>query len=77
MKENELRKIISFVCDGYVDTVMTAIEEDEIKDFSITIAVWHFIVELKEKNIIYGLNDAFDDTIIDMIFREVSNYLAR
>lgn len=77
MKENELRKIVSMVCDGYVDTIMDTIEEDNIKGFPITIAVWHFIVELKEKNIIVDINDTFDDLIIDKIFREMSNYLAR
>ena len=77
MKENELRKIVSMVCDGYVDTIMDAIEEDNIKGFPITIAVWHFIVELKEKNIIVDINDTFNDLIIDKIFREMSNYLAR
>lgn len=54
-KEEALIKIISMVCDGYVDTIMTAIEENNIKDFPFTIACANFIVELKEKNIIVEL----------------------
>ena len=76
-KEDSLRKIISMVCDGYVDTIMTAIEEDNTKDFPYTIACANFIAELKEKNIIVELVGTFEDAIIDRIFREVSNYLAR
>ncbi len=77
MKENELRKIISMVCDGYTDSVIAAIEEDSIKYFPITIAVWHFIVELREKNIIYDACNVFDDRIIDRIYREIGNYIGR
>ena len=77
MKEQALRKIVSMVCDGYVDTIMTAIEEDNVKSFPITIACANFIAELKSKNIIVELVGTFEDTIIDRIFREVSNYLAR
>lgn len=77
MRDEALRKIVSMVCDGYVDTIMTAIEEENIKDFPITIACANFIAELKSKNIIVELVGTFEDTIIDRIFREVSNYLAR
>ncbi len=77
MRDEVLRKIVSMVCDGYVDTIITAIEEDNIKDFPITIACANFIAELKAKNIIVELVGTFEDTIIDRIFREVSNYLAR
>lgn len=77
MKEEALRKIVSMVCDGYIDTIMTAIEEENIKGFPITIACANFIAELKAKNIIVELVGTFEDTIIDRIFREVSNYLAR
>lgn len=77
VKQNELRKILANVCDGYIDTIMDAIEENNIRGFPITIAVWHFMVELKEHNIVYGVNDVFIDTIIDRLYREISNYLAR
>lgn len=76
MRDEALRKIVSMVCDGYVDTIMTAIEENT-KDFPITIACANFIAELKSKNIIVELVGTYEDTIIDRIFREVSNYLAR
>ena len=71
MKQNELRKILANVCDGYIDTIMDAIEENNIRGFPIT------MVELKEYNIVYDVNDVFIDTIIDRLYREISNYLAR
>lgn len=77
-RENELRKIVRSVYDGYNDTIMNAILEDNnIKGFPITIAVWHFMSELREKNIVMDLNDVFINLIIDRLYREMSNYLAR
>lgn len=71
-----LRKILTIVCDNYIDTILTGIEENE-KDFPYTIAVANFINELKEKNIIINFYEQIDDSIIDMINRETCNYLAR
>ena len=51
--------------------------EDNVKGFPITKAVWHFMCELKENNIVMELNDVFIDLIIDRLYREISNYLAR
>lgn len=76
MKENVLRKLIESICDGYVDTLITGIEEYE-KNFPYTIACANFIYELKQKNILVDFNIIFDDSIVDMVFRETSNYLAR
>ena len=77
MKENQLRKIVAEVCDGYTETIMDAILEDNVKGFPITKAIWHFMCELKENNIVMELNDVFIDLIIDRLYREISNYLAR
>lgn len=77
MNEDILRKIISIVCDGYVETIITAIDENGTKDFPYLAACSNFIAELKSKNIIVELVGTFEDTVIDRIFREVSNYLAR
>ncbi len=76
MKEEALRKIVSSICDDYIDTLLTGIEENE-KDFSYTLACANFISELKSKNIIVNLYTTFDMQIVDMIYRETSNYLAR
>ena len=46
MKEEILRNIVTMVCDGYVDTIMTAIEENNVDDFPITIACSNFLAEL-------------------------------
>lgn len=77
MKENQLRKIVAEVCDGYTDTIMDAILEDDVKGFPITKAIWHFMCELKENNIVMELNDVFIDLIIDRLYRKISNYIAR
>ena len=76
MKEDVLMKLIESICDDYVDTLMTGIEEYE-KNFPYTIACANFIYELKQKNILVDFNIIFDDSIVDMVFRETSNYLAR
>lgn len=76
MKEDVLRKLIESICDGYVDTLMTGIEEYE-KNFPYTIACANFIYELKQKNILVDFNIIFDDSIVDIVLRETSNYLAR
>ena len=76
MKEDVLMKLIESICDGYVDTLITGIEEYE-KNFPYTIACANFIYELKQKNILVDFNIIFDDSIVDMVFRETSNYLAR
>lgn len=76
MKEAILRKLIESICDDYVDTLMTGIKEYE-KNFPYTIACANFIYELKQKNILVDFNIIFDDSIVDMVLRETSNYLAR
>ena len=75
-KEEALKSVINKVCNGYVDTLLDGIE-DYPKDFPYTLAVANFIGELKEKNIVVNFNTTFEDYIIDMVFRETSNYLAR
>lgn len=77
MEENQLRKIVSEITDGYVETIMDAILEDDVKGFPITKSVWHFMCELKKNNIVMELNEVFIDLIIDRLYREISNYLAR
>lgn len=76
MKEKELRKIVEFVCNGYVDTIMENIEDNK-RAFLYVIACANYIAELKEKNIIVELNDVFIDIVIDRIIREFSNYIGR
>lgn len=76
MREQELRKIVEFVCNGYVDTIMENIEDNK-REFLYAIACANYIAELKENNIIVGLNDVFMDIVIDRIFREFSNYIGR
>lgn len=76
MKEEILRQIIVEVCDGFVDALLTGIKEYE-KDFPYTIACANFISELKSKNILVNFCSIFDSDIVDMVFREASNYLAR
>ena len=37
-KEEVLRKIVSNICDGYVESIMSSIEENNINNFPFTIA---------------------------------------
>ena len=76
VKEAILRQLIESICDDYVDTLMTGIEEYE-KNFPYTIACANFIYELKQKNILVDFNIIFDDSIVDMVLRETCSYLAR
>lgn len=76
MNNEILINIITNICDGYVDSIMTGIEECE-EDFPYTIACCKFLSKLKEHNILISFNGAFEDRIVDMVYREMSNYLAR
>lgn len=48
MKEDVLIKIVEMICLGYVDTILTGIEEQECR-FPYTIACANFMSDLKEK----------------------------
>ena len=76
MGKEALMRVITVICDGYVDTLLTGIEENE-KDFPYTIACSNFIDSLRKSNIIVDFFNTFDDRIVDMVYRETSNYLAR
>lgn len=77
MKETELKKILSMVCDGYIDSIMVDVSEDKNIDEKLpfTMACVNFICELKNKNIAVDLHTTFDTNIIDKINREISNYI--
>lgn len=76
MNKEILRDLITLICENSVCTLLTGIEECE-KDFPYTIACANFMSELKSKNIIVNFYTTFDVSVIDMVFRETSNYLAR
>lgn len=78
-RERELRKILSMVFDSYIDSIITALEEDvsNEKTFPFTLACINYINELREKNIKVELSDVFIDNVIDRIYREVSNFMGR
>ena len=77
MKEVELRKILSMVCEGYIDSIMVDVSEDKNinKKLPFTMACVNFICELKNLNIIVDLHTTFDNNIIDKINREISDYI--
>ena len=75
-KEEILKNIFTNICEGYVESLLTGVEEYP-KDFPYTIASANFINELKERNIKVDFFTIFDDLVVDMVFRETSNYLAR
>lgn len=73
--EQELKKIVSWVCEDYEDKILNGIQESA-EVFPYTLAVANFMSELKNKNIFVNLN-SFEDTILDMIYREFKNYIGR
>lgn len=75
MREKELEKIVSMICNGYVDTILVGVEEQKNK-FPYLVACTNFMYEMKSKNIQMDFNNIFTDTISDKLFRETSNYLA-
>ena len=75
MKEEIIRKLILMVCDGFSDTILTCIEEQNER-LPYLVACSNFIYELRQKNIQVEFNDMFTDIALDRIFRETSNYLA-
>lgn len=76
MREDIMRKLITMICDDYIEALLTGIEEYE-QDFPYTIACANFMSELKSKNIIVDYYKTFEVSIRDMVYRETSNYLAR
>ena len=66
--EKALRNIFTIICSGYVDTLITGIEEHP-QDFPYTIASANFISELEEQNIIVNTNTIFGSCVRDMIHR--------
>lgn len=76
MKEKVLQKIITVLSENLSDTLLIDIEECP-KDFPYTIAVINFMTELMKKNIIIDYFQLFDEFIIYMVNREITNYWAR
>lgn len=74
MQKDVLKNIVKMVCDGYVETILTGIEEQN-ELFPYTIACANFISELKDKNILVNFNNIFTDKVSDKLFREASSYL--
>ena len=76
VKEEALRKIVSSICDDYIDTLLTGIEENEYY-FPYTIALVHFIDELQRKCIKVNYSELVNDSIIDNVLKEANDYLTR
>lgn len=76
MNKSVLVKIVKWICDGYVDTLITAVEENE-QYFPYTIALVHFIDELQRKGIKVNYGELVNDSIIDNVFKEANGYLER
>ena len=76
MNKSILVKIVKWICDGYVDALITGIEENE-SYFRYTIVVIHFIDELQRKNIKIDYKEIFNDSIIDNVLKEANDYLMR
>ena len=79
MREKELRKVLTHICDGFIDNILVSLDENkEIeKFFPYTLACINFICELKSKNIMVEFFDTFECSIVDKIYREVGSYIGR
>ena len=67
MREDVLTKIVEMICNGYVDTILTGVEE-QANRFPYLVACTNFISELKVQNILLDFNTIFTDTISDKLF---------
>lgn len=76
MSDEDIRDLLTLISKDYIETILIGIEEYE-KDFPYTIACTSFISELKRKNIVVNIYSAFDNSILDMVYRETIIYLAR
>ena len=76
VNKSVLRKLAEWICDGYVDALITGIEENEYY-FPYTIALVHFIDELQRKCIKVNYSELVNDSIIDNVLKEANDYLTR
>ena len=72
MNKNIALNVLLNICDGYVDTIMTGLEEE--KDRLIyTRTLVDFINNIGNCRV----NEIFVDTFLDKVSKEITMYLAR
>lgn len=75
MKTELNSQIIHELCLDFVDYLEDSILEN-YEDFPFTIACSHFLNELQEYGLDFGLN-SFDQNIIKRVYQEFENYLKK
>ena len=76
MKDNIKFEIVRNICDCYVDVLMAGLEE-ETEKFPLTLCIIDFITKLREKNIVYKIDDIFISTFLDKVNIETDNYIGK
>lgn len=76
MKNEVIEEVARHISDSYYDVLLVAFEEQKHK-FKITMSIIDFMANLKEKGIVYGLDDIFIDTFIDKMYVEANNYIGK
>lgn len=72
MNKNIAINVLLNICDGYVDTIMTGLEEEKER-LTYTSALIDFISSIGESRI----SEIFLDTFLDKVTKEITLYLAR
>ena len=72
MNKNVAINVLINICDGYVDAIMTGLEEENDR-LMYTRALVNFITNIGNCRI----NEIFVDTFLDKVSKEITMYLAR
>jgi hypothetical protein len=74
MREQVVIDTITKLCENYVDTIITGLEEDR-SNFVHTRAIIDLMTSLKENHIYMGMNDIFTEPFLEKMDIEISEYL--
>lgn len=62
------------ISDSYYHVLLDGFEEYQHK-FFLTLCIVDFIVKLRERNIVYNLEEIFTDTFLDLMYQEANKYI--
>lgn len=73
--KNEIKELIAKdISNSYYHVLLDGFEEYQHK-FPLTLCIVNFIVKLREKNIVYDLEDIFTDKFLDLMYQEANKYI--